>query len=95
MQRHKIDSEGAAERIERAREVGVLAIHLVDERQTGQVALVAVGPRHLRADLGSGHAVYADQRRFDDAHRAFGFAGEIRIPGRVEDVELVVLPLDG
>ncbi len=82
-------------RFERLPEVGVLAVHLVDEEHARQADALGVVPDLLCPDLDAGCRVDHDDRRVDDAHRGTDVTAEVRVVGRIDDVDLAVVVLDG
>ena len=79
----------------RAAEVGVLAIHLVDDDHARSVGLVAQIPRLFRAHVQAGNRAHGDDRALGHGHGADHFAGEIEVAGHVDQIDLDVLPLEG
>ena len=75
-------------------EVGVLAVHLVDDEDPGQAELLEHLPDLFRSDLDAGHAVDEDGRRVHGPQAGLGVPEEIAVPGRIDDVDLVVFPFD-
>src|SRR5690606_9799319 len=69
-------------------------VHLVDHERPGQVGGCRCIPDLLRADLDAGRRVQEDERQVGDAHRAADLTDEVGVAGGVEQVDLVVAPLD-
>ena len=78
---------------ERLLEVGVLAIHLVDDDHAGGVGLVAHGPGLLRADIQAGDGAHGDDGALAHGQRAGLLTGEIEVSGDIDQIDLGVLPL--
>ena len=76
-------------------EIGADSIHLVDECQPRHLVLVGLAPDRLRLRLHAGHGVEQRDGAVKDAQRALDLGREIDMPGRVDDVDLVVPPETG
>src|SRR6059058_1118244 len=81
------------QRAEHAEEIGALAVEHVHEQNARQVALRRPGPVPSRLHLDTHHAAHDEQRTFDDAKRGDRVSDESRVAGRVDQVDLAVLPL--
>ena len=92
--RDDVRAERGLQRVERAVEVGALAVEHVDEQHPRDVALGGDLPQPLRRDLGAHHGVDHEDRRLADAQRAERVGDEARLPGRVEQVDLALVPLE-
>ncbi len=88
-------AEHRLELAQRLEEVGVLAVHAVDEDQAGEVALVGEGPGVLGADLDAGGGADDDEGGVGGAQARLHLPHEVGVAGRVDDVELLPLPLAG
>src|SRR5690606_35097202 len=95
-QLHRRDraAEGLAELLDRALEIRVLAVHLVDEDQPRAPGVGGVAPDQLGAHLDTGGRIAHDHRTLGDAQRRVDLAGKVKIAGRVDQVDLVILPGD-
>ena len=93
--RHYFGAELAAQGFEGLMEIGVLAIHLVDDEAAHDAVLCGERPRFFRADGHAGNGADDDGRAFAYAHRAHHFADEIEVAGHVDEVDLLALPFDG
>ena len=82
------------QRLERAEEVGALAVEHVDEDQPRDVELGCALPEPLRRDLDAHDRVDDEDGRLAHAQRAERVGDEARLAGRVEQVDLAVLPLE-
>ena len=80
------------QRLERARERGALAIHLVDDDHARQLVLVGELPDALGRHFHAGDRADHDRRGVGHAQRALRFHHEDAEAGRVEKVDLGVLP---
>ncbi len=88
MQRHHADAVRLAELAKDLVEVGVLPVETRDDDDPRRVRLFELRPHRLRADLDAGGRVHQDDRGVRDAERGVLVAGEVREPGRVEQVDL-------
>ena len=94
LHQHGIAAELAAELLNHLLGVAARTVHLVDERQPGN----AIAP-HLAIDgqrLGL-HPTYGakdENRPVQDAEAPLDFHGEVDVPGRVDQVDVVTVPLD-
>ena len=89
-----VRAEGGLERLERAEEVGALAVEHVHEDHPRDVELGGALPQAQRRDLDAHDGVDDEDRRLADAQRAERVGDEARLAGRVEQVDLAVLPLE-
>ena len=92
--RHHVRPEGVLERVERAEEVGPLAVEHVHVDEAGDAELLRALPQPLRADLDAEHAVDDEHGRLADPQRAERVGDERRLAGRVDEVDLHVPPLE-
>ncbi len=95
LDRHGVGAEPVDHRLHTALEVGADAIHLVDVGDPRDVVLVGLAPHGLRLRLDAGDGVEQRDRPVEHAQRALDLDGEVDVPGRVDDVDAVVLPLRG
>ncbi len=95
LDRQRVGAEALLHRLDRVVEVGADAVHLVDERDAGDVVLVGLAPDGLRLRLDAGDRVEDGDRAVEDAQRALDLDGEVHVAGRVDDVDAVALPLAG
>ena len=86
--RDDVRAEGALERVERAEEVGPLAVEHVHEDQPREVQLGRALPQAGRRDLDAHHRVDDEDRRLAHAQRAERVGDEARLAWRVEQVDL-------
>ena len=84
--------EAIADHVDAAIEVGADAVHLVDEADARHVVLVGLAPDGLGLRLDAGDRVEHRDRAVEDAQRALDLDGEVDVAGRVDDVDLVVVP---
>ena len=76
-------------------EVGADLIHLVDEDDARHVVLVGLAPHRLGLRLDALVAVEHAHGAVEHAQRALDLDREVDVPGRVDDVEPLVLPEAG
>ena len=93
LNRHRLASEGPDDRFKSARERGVLAIDLVDHEQARELELLGVSPRFFGLHLDARHPVHDDEGAVQDAQGGLGVRDEGAVAGRIDDVELDLLPL--
>ena len=89
---HALRREPVAQRLERAEEVGALAVEHVHEHDAREPELVGEPPRARRPDLDAHDGRDRHERALDDPRRAAELALERRIAGDVDEVHLAVLP---
>jgi hypothetical protein len=92
--RHRVAKHGAGGR-ERPREIGVLAVHLVNEDHARNATFLGQPPGLLGADLDPGRGVDEDDGGVGNAQGGLHVADEIGIARRIDDVDLAISPLDG
>jgi len=73
----------------------MLLVEAVDEEEAGPLVLLDDVPGQVCAHLDSGDAVQEYDGQVSHAQAAVHLADEIGIAGQVEDVELVLFPVDG
>jgi hypothetical protein len=94
LDRHGVDAQALAQRAHRRAEVGVLLVHHVDRDQDRRLLLAHDLPDHLGPDLDAAGSAHQQQGGIGDAQRAVDVPDEVRVAGRVEQVDLVSLPLE-
>ena len=95
LRRHHVRAEGGLERVQRAEEVGPLAVEHVHVDEPGDAQLGGPLPQPLGGDLDAHHAVDHEHGRLAHAQRAQGVGDEGRLAGRVDQIDLDVAPLEG
>ena len=88
-------AEAVDHRLHALVEVGADAVHLVDVGDPRHVVLVGLAPDGLRLRLDAGDRVEQRDRAVEHAQRALDLDREVDVPGRVDDVDAMVLPLRG
>src|SRR5207237_1737305 len=86
--------ELALELVERAREVGALAVEHVHEEDARELELVGTAPQAARLHLDAHHAADDDEGALDDAERRDRVALEAGVAGRVDGVDLEPVVLE-
>ncbi len=89
-----VGAEGGLERVERAVEVGPLAVEHVDEDQPRQALGVGAPPEALGVHLDPGHAVDHGYRRVGDAQGGDRVGDEARLARRIDQVDLATAVLE-
>ncbi len=85
-----VRAEGRLELLERAEEVGALAVEHVHEQHPRDVELGRARPQPARRDLDAHHGVDDEHRRLAHAQRAERVGDEARLARRVEQVDLAL-----
>jgi len=80
--------------LKRRVEVRSLTIELRDEDRAREVQLFGDVPRDARLNLETFDGAHDDDRSVGRAHRRLCIAEEVRVAGRVDEVDLVVEPLE-
>src|SRR5205085_2557893 len=81
--------------VERALERRAFPVELVDEDRTGQATLLREPPCNLRLHLDALDGRDNEQREVGGLQRGDDVSDEIRVSGRVEQVDLVAVELEG
>jgi hypothetical protein len=74
-------------------EVGPDAVHLVDEGDARHAVLVGLAPNGLGLRLDSAYGAEHRDGAVENAKRTLDLGGEVHVPGRVDDVDPVVVPV--
>ena len=91
--RHRGAPEGLLDPLERALERGVVAVHAVDDQQAGDARLLGVAPDLLGLHLDARDRVHHHDRGVGHAQRRARLGEEVGVAGRVDQVDLGLLPL--
>ena len=75
--------------------VGPGSVHLVDERDARDRITLHLAIDGDRLRLHAGHGAEHEHRAIQNAERPLHLDREINVPRRVDDVDLVVVPVDG
>ena len=87
-------AEPIPELFERAVERGAFLVELVDEDHAGDAQLPGESPDPLGADLDSVDGVHHEHGEIDHAQGGVDVANEVGVARRVDEVDLVALPLE-
>ncbi len=82
-----------AERLERPVQAGAVAVHAVEHHEPRQLKFGGCRPHLLGLDHDAGHGIHRDQRRVGHLQRGARIAQEVADPRRVDEVDLVLVPL--
>ena len=91
MERH----EEVKDLVEDFLRVGVLAVDLVDDDDGFGAGFEGLAQHEARLRLRAVGGIDHEQHAVDHAHGALDFAAEVRVAGRIDDVDVVVLVLEG
>jgi hypothetical protein len=91
---HDMGPEGLLERVQRAEEVGSLAVEHVHVDESRHVQLLRALPQPARGDLDAHHAVDDEDRGLGYAQRPERVGDEAGLAGRVDQVDLHVAPFE-
>ena len=92
---HRVRAQFFADVIDDTVEVGSGAIHLVDEGDARDAVLLCLAPDGLRLGLHSTHGAEECHGPVKHAERPLHLGREVDVPRRIDDVDLVVLPVRG
>jgi len=92
--RDDVGAESVLERLERAEEVGALAVEHVDEHEPRQALVVGAVPQPLGVDLDAHDAVDDDDGGVHHAQGAERVGDEARLARRVDQVDLAPVVLE-
>ncbi len=90
-ERHRVET--LADHLYAALEVGTDAVHLVDEADARDVVLVGLAPYRLRLRFDTGDCVEHRDGTVENAQTPLDLDREVDVAGRVDDVDLAVVPL--
>jgi len=93
VERHRAALEPAGDGLQRAIEVGPLAIEAIDDDGAGQLVLVRELPDLLGLNLDAGHGVHHHDGRLDHSETGAGVGDEVAVPRGVHEVHVVALPV--
>ena len=95
LDRHRGDAQAVADHVHVAPEVGARPVELVDEADPGHAVPVCLAPDRLGLGLDTRHAVEHDHRAIEDAQAPLDFHREVHVPGRIDNVDAVIVPRAG
>ena len=93
LHRHRLAVEHFPDAGQGSREVGPLAVHLIDQQDAGIAEFLGEVPAFFRLHFDARDGVDDDQGRVGDAHRSLGVVDEDVVTGRVDEVQLRLVPL--
>src|SRR2546427_796834 len=93
MERDQTPLEPAGEGLEGTEEVGALAVEPVDDDDAREIVLRREFPDLLGLDLDARDRVHHDDGRFHDPEPRARVGDEIAVPGRIDQVDPVTLPV--
>ena len=94
LERRDAGAEPVAELVERALEAGALAVELVDEDHPRHAEPGGLAPDRLGLHLDAVDRAHHEHGQVDDPQRGPHVAEEVGVAGRVDQVDLVALPLE-
>ena len=92
LDRHGVGAEAVLDHVDAAPEVGAGPVELVDEADPRHLVAVGLAPDRLGLRLHAGDAVEHDHRAIEHAQAALHLDGEVHVPGRIDDVDAMVVP---
>ncbi len=92
LNRDRTRAQAVNNRVYRMKEIRADAVHLVDEADARNRVFVGLTPDGFRLRLHAGDGIENSHSAIEHAQRPFDFSGEVDVPGRVDDVDLHVLP---
>ena len=95
LDRHGPGTEAVDDHVDAAPEVRAGAVQLVDEADARHRVLVGLAPDGLGLGLDAGDAVEDDDRTVEHPQAPLDLDREVHVPGRIDDVDLVVVPEAG
>ena len=93
--RHGAGAKAVVDLLDDVQEVRADTVHLVDERDAGDLVLVSLTPHRLRLGLDAADGAEHGHGSVKDAQRALDFDGEVDVAGSVDEVDVAILPLAG
>ena len=79
-------------RLHRREEVGAHSVHLVHERDAGNLVVVGLAPDRLGLRLDARDRVEDGDRAVEDAQAPLDFHRKVHVPGRIDNVDAKVAP---
>ena len=92
---HDAIAEAHAQLLDDLTEVGVLAVHLVDEEGTRQLGFLCIAPCLLRLDFDARGRRDHDEGTVGRRQGILDLADEVRVARRVDEIDLIVTPFAG
>ena len=75
--------------------VGSYAVHLVNETEPRNLVVIGLTPNRFTLSLNTFNRTENDNGTVENSQTAFHFRREINVPGRVDDVDRVIIPFTG
>ena len=94
LHQYGVAAELAAELFNHFLGVAAGAVHLVDERQTGNAIAPHLPVNRQRLGLHPTYGAKNEDRPIQDAEASFDFDSEVDVARRVDEVDVVAVPLD-
>ena len=85
-------TEGGVQFVQNAAEACLVVVKLIDKECAGQSCILGCIPSQLGSNLNACLAVHQDHGTVRHAERLRDLTREIQVTGRVDDVDLDVLP---
>ena len=95
LDRHGSGTEAVDDHLDAAPEVGAGSVELVDEADSRHGVAIRLAPDRLGLRLDTGHTVEDHDRAVEDAEAPLDLDREVHVPGRIDDVDTVVVPVAG
>ena len=95
LDRDRVRAEALTDRLDAAPEVRAGPVELVDEAEAWHAVAVGLAPDRLGLGLHACDGIEDDDRTIEHAQAAFDLDGEVHVPGRIDDVDAVLLPEAG
>jgi hypothetical protein len=92
LHQHRVQTQLVAQLLGHARRIGAGAIELVDERQPRHPVTAHLPVDRHGLGLNAGHTAQHQDGAVEHAQGALHLDGEVHVPGRVDDVDVVVVP---
>ena len=92
---HDAITEAHAQLLDDLTEVGVLAVHLIDEEGARQLGFLCITPCLLRLDFDARRRRDHDEGAVGRRQGILDLADEVRIARRVDEIDLIVTPFAG
>ena len=95
LDRHDAAAEAHAQFLDDLLEIGVLAVHLVDEERARQLLVGGVLPDLFRLDLDAGRRRDHDECAVSGAQSTLDIAHKVGIARRIDEIQFIVTPFAG
>ena len=95
LQRDRVGAQPVLDHVDDVPEVRAGTVELVDEAEARHAVAIGLAPDRLGLRLDTRHAVEHHDRTVEHAQAALDLDGEIHVPGRVYQVDSMILPETG